>query len=329
MDSVKWTPDWPEEPPAEIRYEAYSSVFSGFTPSLPNYNMSYTLKPISSRSSASIHRLPNITNDYKLIIDFDDNAEGGSKWYEVMVQITPPPPTLVILKSFTAASDLQGKEILLEWDTASEDKNLGFNIFRSENNFECGPYKKINKKRIASKGSSSEGASYKFKDNTVEPGKTYWYKLKDIDTDKVVSEHGPVEVKVPFPSVPRTYISFKLDGKPYTFTKNTGGRFISSKGYTELFASGKKKILITFEGESERNYPISVSYPDNRITILSKDTDKILYYTTYPRGEIKITHYGRVGAYIKGKFEGVLVSSENPNEQHTIEGSFKVKREND
>ena len=35
MDHVAWIPDWPEPPPAEIRYPAWSSVFSGLTPSLP------------------------------------------------------------------------------------------------------------------------------------------------------------------------------------------------------------------------------------------------------------------------------------------------------
>ncbi|MBI5376065.1 MAG: hypothetical protein HZA77_11565, partial [Candidatus Schekmanbacteria bacterium] len=73
-------------------------------------------------------------------------------------------------------------------------------------------------------------------------------------------------------------------------------------------------------------YPISVSYPNNRISISSKNTDKILYSTTYSGGKINITTYGKVGGYIKGKFEGMVVSSENPNEQHTIEGFFRVKR---
>ncbi|MBI5375432.1 MAG: SBBP repeat-containing protein [Candidatus Schekmanbacteria bacterium] len=101
-------------------------------------------------------------------------------------------PTAITLSSFTA--DLKNKKVLLTWQTATEIDNLGFNVLRSES--ESGPYTKINKKLIKSKGSSTKGASYKLKDKNIEAGKTYWYKLEDIDSNTGPAQHDAVKVEV-------------------------------------------------------------------------------------------------------------------------------------
>jgi len=40
------------------------------------------------------------------------------------------------------------------------------------------------------------GAVYNFKDKNVEAGKTYWYKLEDIDSVTGSTQHGPVKAEV-------------------------------------------------------------------------------------------------------------------------------------
>jgi len=103
-------------------------------------------------------------------------------------------PTLITLSSFTA--NAEKKKVVLRWETESEIDNIGFNIMRSE--AEDGEFMKINKKLIPAKGSATKGASYKFVDDKVKPGKTYFYKLEDIDSKTGSTLHGPKSVQVSY-----------------------------------------------------------------------------------------------------------------------------------
>jgi hypothetical protein len=96
-------------------------------------------------------------------------------------------PTLIELASF----DAQGawRRVILKWTTASEKDNAGFNIYRAET--ENGEYVKINAALIAAKGSVAQGAAYRFVDWSIEKGKTYFYKLEDVDTAGIATQHGP------------------------------------------------------------------------------------------------------------------------------------------
>ena len=108
--------------------------------------------------------------------------------------ITTASPTLITLSYFNAKPS--GKKVFLVWETKSEIDNLGFNIYRSET--EDGEYVKINKKLIPAKGNGIKGASYKLSDKNVKPGRTYYYKLEDIDRNGTNTLHGPKSAKVSF-----------------------------------------------------------------------------------------------------------------------------------
>jgi hypothetical protein len=82
MDHYNWIPDWPEPPPAEIRYEAFSSVFTNLNPPAPASAEPVTLEIIQARSSLSIVQQPSAANDFTTLLQFDDNNGGGSDWYE-------------------------------------------------------------------------------------------------------------------------------------------------------------------------------------------------------------------------------------------------------
>jgi len=85
--------------------------------------------------------------------------------------------------------------MVLEWTTASEVNTEGFNVYRSET--EDGEYVKINQALIPAQGNPSTGASYSFVDTDVRPGRTYYYKLEDVDTSGNSTFHGPVWATVP------------------------------------------------------------------------------------------------------------------------------------
>lgn len=95
---------------------------------------------------------------------------------------------LIELNSFNAVPG--NKQVSLQWKTASEIDNAGFNIYRSRTR--RGPFIKINKKMIPAKGNSVSGSRYEYIDKNVLNGLVYYYKLEDVDTSGKSTEH-PVE----------------------------------------------------------------------------------------------------------------------------------------
>jgi hypothetical protein len=98
-----------------------------------------------------------------------------------------PCSTLISLSSFTATPF--NKAVAIEWTTASEIDNAGFNVYRAES--EDGEYIRINDEMINAQGSSTEGASYEFVDEGLQNRKAYYYKLEDVDLDGQSTFHGP------------------------------------------------------------------------------------------------------------------------------------------
>ncbi len=113
-------------------------------------------------------------------------------------EFTTPPcdtggETAVELASFTAGSVGEGK-VALNWKTATEVNNAGFNLYRSR--LLDGIYKKINEEGlIPAQGDATAGASYRYEDTPSARG-TYYYKLEDVDTNGVTTMHGPEKVRV-------------------------------------------------------------------------------------------------------------------------------------
>lgn len=109
--------------------------------------------------------------------------------------------TAITLASLTATPS-DGK-VVIDWETATESNNAGFNIYRSET--KDGEYIQINDTLIPGAGDSVSGSTYNFSDNNVEAGKLYFYKLEDVDNsgnkimnDTIVSaSFGDIEIISP------------------------------------------------------------------------------------------------------------------------------------
>jgi hypothetical protein len=88
INGVEWFPLWPDIPDEENRdCNCYSDVFTGLYPPLPSEDFTVKLKPVRSRSETQIIQEPANENDYTLIIEFDDNAPGGSDSYIVELEL--------------------------------------------------------------------------------------------------------------------------------------------------------------------------------------------------------------------------------------------------
>lgn len=78
-------------------------------------------------------------------------------------------------------------KIEIEWETETEIDTAGFNIYRSET--ADGEFARINDQIIPGQSDAVSGAAYVYVDENVERGKTYYYRLEDIEYDNTTQQH--------------------------------------------------------------------------------------------------------------------------------------------
>ncbi|MBN1179570.1 MAG: DUF11 domain-containing protein, partial [Anaerolineae bacterium] len=106
-------------------------------------------------------------------IDIYDNPTPPDDDDETIVDI----PTAVTLRYFRAVVELTG--IRLEWATTVEVDNFGFRVLRATQS-NVTQASEIAFVRSTCQGNLC-GATYDYLDQSVEPGRTYWYWLVDVD----------------------------------------------------------------------------------------------------------------------------------------------------
>jgi len=105
-----------------------------------------------------------------------------------------PPIIPVELTSFTASVTNSG-QVMLNWETATEVNNQGFEI---ERRTESSEFRTV--AFVEGNGTTTEQRSYSYLDKTVEQGVNY-YRLKQVDFDGSYSYSDVVEVDVTAPLV--------------------------------------------------------------------------------------------------------------------------------
>ncbi len=85
---------------------------------------------------------------------------------------------------------LTGSNVLLSWGTATEVNNFGFNVERySDSTWDDISF-------VQGNGTSNSPKDYSFKDSTVISGKTYLYRLKQIDNTGDIKYSDTLTVSV-------------------------------------------------------------------------------------------------------------------------------------
>lgn len=101
MDAVQWFPQWPLDPPDEMNWrDVWSSVFDGLSPGLVGPDIiTASITALDARSILGIVQYPSASNDYELILKFDDNGPIASTWYSALITIeaVPEPASLLLL----------------------------------------------------------------------------------------------------------------------------------------------------------------------------------------------------------------------------------------
>jgi hypothetical protein len=97
-------------------------------------------------------------------------------------------PTLVVLYEFNVG--VHDGQVVVTWATASEANTLGFRLYRLVG----GQWAQVGR-FIPAQGwpNGGIGATYEVVDADAAPGRTYRYKLVEIETDGGTQEYGPFE----------------------------------------------------------------------------------------------------------------------------------------
>ncbi|MGB5848565.1 MAG: T9SS type A sorting domain-containing protein, partial [Ignavibacteriaceae bacterium] len=144
-------------------------------------------------------------------------------------------PLPVELASFSAI--LKDKEVLLNWSTATEVNNYGFNVERMRDGED---WKALG--FVEGNGNSNSPKEYSFVDNNVSNAGTYYYRLKQIDNDGAYEYSKSISVdfdspakfdleqNYPNPFNPSTTIRFNLPDNEFVSLKifNTLGEEVQT-----------------------------------------------------------------------------------------------------
>jgi len=149
------------------------------------------------------------------IVSGNTGGGDGNNFYFNSMEIRTDSPVPVELSSFTAS--IQNKAVVLNWATATEINNYGFEVERS--------FDKTNWNTLAFKngyGNSNSVKDYTYTDKDITKNGMYYYRLKQIDNNGDFEYSNIVEVSVnipikfevaqnyPNPFNPVTNISFNL-----------------------------------------------------------------------------------------------------------------------
>ncbi|MEA3336584.1 MAG: hypothetical protein U9R25_11785 [Chloroflexota bacterium] len=104
-------------------------------------------------------------------------------------------PLAVHLSEFSAIPQVD--HVLIEWETVSEWDHQGFYLYRSES--PAAPAAFLAYLPAQTPGGTA-GAHYRWVDDEVHPGKTYYYWLEDIALSGITTLHGPVSVTMSSPA---------------------------------------------------------------------------------------------------------------------------------
>jgi hypothetical protein len=119
-----WTPNWPEPVPAEIRYEAYSSTLSGFGHPLPSSATRWHVEKFAGLGSVHVVAQPSAANQYKLVVEFNDNPIGGPSFY--WVRLSPVKEVVMDVRPSARSNTVASKSAAIRVAIMSNQLALGF-----------------------------------------------------------------------------------------------------------------------------------------------------------------------------------------------------------
>ncbi len=119
INGQRWFPVWPDTPDPENRdCNCFSDWFTGVFPPVSQTATRYDLRLLQSRSRTAIIQQPTASNDFTLIIEFDDNPEDAGDVY--VVDLVPSPVSTHLFVS-SRSSGKAGGVIFRDEDIVAYD----------------------------------------------------------------------------------------------------------------------------------------------------------------------------------------------------------------
>ena len=170
--------------------------------------------------------------------------------FNAVVEISSP---IVPVELVSFNYELLGNSVKLNWITATEINNLGFEVLRSENRED--DWEKVG--FVPGFGTTTEYRSYNFLDERVAPG-NYSYRLKQIDFSGEFEYSDKIEVEVKSPD------KFSLEQNyPNPFNPSTIIQYaVSSKQLVQIKVFdvlGNEIMTLVDEEKSEGTYEVEFS----------------------------------------------------------------------
>jgi len=87
INGANWTPVWPVTgSDRRVDCDCDSNEFTGVNPPLELADQTVTLNVIQGRDTVTIVQQPAASNNYELIVEFNDNSVGGTATYIIQLQ---------------------------------------------------------------------------------------------------------------------------------------------------------------------------------------------------------------------------------------------------
>ncbi len=185
---------------------------------------------------------------------------------QLTVQASTSVPNAVALSKLEAHG--YAGAVWLEWDTASEWANLGFNVYRAEGS--TGRFAQLNDALILGAGTSTLEASYLFIDPGVRDGRSYSYLIEDVERTGKRTLHGPVTATAGGPDPPA------IDPAAYDRVSTLGGELpptvlaLLPKSVPGMAAGSGP--LLDAPASSPTVIPATAAAPEKVLKILSQDS---------------------------------------------------------
>jgi hypothetical protein len=274
-----------QSPPAGYSYVdgQYWDVTGYKLPQMPDSIIVTLFYQTSSKEYIEFLRDENVTNSTgdDLYNYWDNN--GKSTPFVMNRIILGAKDIVLLLEMISFSGKLQDGMALLEWQSASEYDNLGFNILRAketDGNFtEISSYK-YNEDLIGL-GNSSTGRIYQFLDtDSLQEGMTYIYKIQSESSNGVNTDYGPIAIIIthledvttsskkfvlhqnyPNPFNPVTNIPFSLDKKTLVELKiyDVSGRLVK-RFSPKIYYPGNHQIIWDGKNNAGRDISSGIYY---------------------------------------------------------------------
>ncbi|MBN2460540.1 MAG: T9SS type A sorting domain-containing protein [Candidatus Cloacimonetes bacterium] len=192
---------------------------------------------------------------------FDDDETANF----CMKALTLEESSLPVELSFFYGSCLNNSLALLEWETATENNNLGWNVHRSLQSLLQSAIL-LNPDLIPGAGTCSHPSYYSFTDSEVENGTSYWYWLETVGYDSQSNWFGPVTVYIePLPDNPlpeiATYGIVKIYPNPFNPEVRIDFRMKeSNRANLSIFDLRGRKLTTLFNGHVSNDELYSVAW---------------------------------------------------------------------